>query len=163
MDYLVHITHPFVYRTGQQAPTVNKRYVIDKDDIDDLIVESEEIECKQDADWMRAYLHTIKLRNTYSTVQADGIRALVEAVRCRDSQDDTRTYAAKALANITIKPKYIQQIVDCNAVAPLLVLLKCGTGLGKQMAADVLDSCNSVDNAAKEQIRCVCPSFLVDA
>ena len=62
MDYLVHITHPFVYRTGQQAPTVNKRYVIDKDDIDDLIVESEEIECKQDADWMRAYLHTIKLR-----------------------------------------------------------------------------------------------------
>ena len=62
MNFLVHITHPFTYRTAQQSPTVNKKYTIEKEDIEDLIMESEEIECKEDEDWMRAYLHTIKPR-----------------------------------------------------------------------------------------------------
>ena len=62
LNFMTFITHPFVYRTQQQAPTVCKKYTINKDDIDDLIVESEEIECKEDEEWMRANLHTKELR-----------------------------------------------------------------------------------------------------
>jgi len=62
MDFTTHITHPFVYRTAQQAPTVSKRYQIQKSDIEDLVMESEEIECKEDEGWMRANLHTVAKR-----------------------------------------------------------------------------------------------------
>lgn len=62
MDYVTCISHPFAYRTAQQAPTVNKRFQVQKDDVDDLIVESEEVECKEDEVWMRAYLHTLPRR-----------------------------------------------------------------------------------------------------
>ena len=62
MDFITHITHPFVYRTAQQAPTVGKRYQIQKSDIEDLVLESEEVECKEDEVWMRANLHTVAKR-----------------------------------------------------------------------------------------------------
>lgn len=62
MDFVTFLTHPFIYRTAQQAPTVGKRFQVQKSDIDDLIVESEEIECKEDEAWMRSVLHTVAPR-----------------------------------------------------------------------------------------------------
>jgi hypothetical protein len=66
VDYLLELvsfmTHPFIYRTAQQAPTVVKRFQVNKSDIEDMLVESEEIECKADEEWMRTVLHTVAPR-----------------------------------------------------------------------------------------------------
>jgi hypothetical protein len=61
-DYFLYIVHPFAYRTVQQAPTRVKRYMIQKTDVEDMIIESEEIECQADIPFKRDCLHRIPAR-----------------------------------------------------------------------------------------------------
>ena len=45
-EYFLFICDPFAYRTINQAPTKIKRFVVMKEDVEDLVLESEEVECR---------------------------------------------------------------------------------------------------------------------
>ena len=51
-----------LFRTAQQAPTVIKRFVVAKAHVDELVVHSEDIECKEDEHFTRNYLHSLPPR-----------------------------------------------------------------------------------------------------
>jgi hypothetical protein len=61
-DHYAFMCDPFTYRTAQQAPTVVKRFVVQKAHVDELVVLSEEIECKEDEYFTRNYLHSLQPR-----------------------------------------------------------------------------------------------------
>lgn len=61
-EHFAFMCDPFTYRTAQQAPTVIKRFQVAKNHVDDLILQSEELECKEDEHWMRNYLHAVAPR-----------------------------------------------------------------------------------------------------
>ena len=61
-DHFAFMCDPFTYRTAQQAPTVIKRFQVAKSHVEDLILQSEELECKEDENWMRNYLHAVPPR-----------------------------------------------------------------------------------------------------
>ena len=71
-EHFAFMCDPFTYRTAQQAPTVIKRFQVAKSHVDDLILQSEEIECKEDEHWTRNYLHAVpprKLTNENEILQ----------------------------------------------------------------------------------------------
>lgn len=61
-EHFAFMCHPFTYRTSQQAPTVIKRFVVAKAHVDDLVVHSEDVECKEDEHFIRHYLHSLPPR-----------------------------------------------------------------------------------------------------
>ena len=56
-EHFAFMCDPFTYRTAQQAPTVIKRFVVQKVHVDELVELSEEIESKEDE--LLRYLHSL--------------------------------------------------------------------------------------------------------
>ena len=61
-EHFAFMCDPFTYRTAQQAPTVIKRFQVTKTHVDDLILQSEELECVEDEHFTRNYLHAVPPR-----------------------------------------------------------------------------------------------------
>ena len=61
-EHFAFMCDPFTYRTAQQAPTVIKRFVVQKVHVDELVELSEEIESKEDEHFTRNYLHSLPSR-----------------------------------------------------------------------------------------------------